>query len=111
MQGKQRGNFINALPGGSIPAYAGQTVPAYSAVTGSEVYPRVCRANVSKGGQHAPGLGLSPRMQGKRLVIRVDPVGNRSIPAYAGQTTYENGEPGNPKVYPRVCRANTETAA
>ena len=50
--------------------------------------------------------GLSPRVRGKRSILRVIPAGGRSIPACAGET--RGGEIQRPAgaVYPRVCGGN-----
>ena len=70
------------------------------------VYPRVCGGNPrgSPGMSHA--AGLSPRVRGKRAAAAIPKLGNRSIPACAGETNGFRVRNDRQRVYPRVCGGN-----
>ena len=91
---------------GSIPAWAGETKGAGVAALFRKVYPRVGGGNAMPASQTPPGHGLSPRGRGKRALLANPRRGERSIPAWAGETR----TPGKPapwgKVYPRVGGGN-----
>ncbi len=106
MQGKQNQGMEDMLDDRSIPAYAGQTHACGCGSPTGAVYPRVCRANPARPGPEVSSDGLSPRMQGKPGHVLLSGPEQRSIPAYAGQTTPVCAITSQMRVYPRVCRAN-----
>ena len=71
---------------GSIPAWAGETFERLSAMSGSEVYPRVGGGNQDRPHHRQLLAGLSPRGRGKRRPKSIVGIGIRSIPAWAGET-------------------------
>ena len=71
-----------------------------------KVYPRVCGGNESTHSSTSAGLGLSPRVRGKRVLFAVPAVYRRSIPACAGETPGFRGLDFPGEVYPRVCGGN-----
>ena len=73
------------------------------------VYPRVGGGNLCRRRGLLAGRGLSPRGRGKRrfLAIPLTPV--RSIPAWAGETTWSWPCTTSARVYPRVGGGNKES--
>ena len=73
------------------------------AVTATKVYPRVCGGSLPPVQRGRRGLGLSPRVRGKRSVQRDLRCLLGSIPACAGEASQTSGAAASQKVYPRVC--------
>ena len=70
---------------GSIPACAGEPRYFSQLADKHEVYPRVC-GGTSTGALYCLTVpGLSPRVRGNRANFGLDPAGDRSIPACAGE--------------------------
>ena len=90
----------------SIPAWAGETGGAPSSRTMAEVYPRVGGGNPLTVPDPFRLLGLSPRGRGKPICLRSLQGGNRSIPAWAGETAVNRFYPVFATVYPRVGGGN-----
>ena len=95
-------------PGGSIPARAGEPMAFVLDGNGAGVYPRACGGTAILRTVSDHELGLSPRVRGNRRHGVRRQRGRGSIPARAGEPCPENGEPSNPKVYPRACGGTTE---
>ena len=102
-----RGNPSNALlasaPPGSIPACAGEPGSGAASAPASPVYPRVCGGTLAGGLSQVVSQGLSPRVRGNRLLLRL---GHRivgSIPACAGEPPRPFSDSQRERVYPRVC--------
>ena len=89
-----RGKLVGLLGGGgqvgSIPACAGEA--SLAAVVGRRlgVYPRVCGGSRPDGRQRRPHQGLSPRVRGKRIAVKLSHPRPRSIPACAGEAPLAN---------------------
>ena len=102
-RGKQSLGGSGGVAARSIPACAGEARARRSDRQRAGVYPRVCGG--SKVGAW-PGLsakGLSPRVRGKRLMVPRYAVGQRSIPACAGEAMAAKQRKKKQAVYPRVC--------
>src|SRR5690606_26876083 len=82
-----------ARPGAcrSIPACAGPTIVNYGRYGQQVVYPRVCGADRTGCSRTIPNSGLSPRVRGRRAVMRYQEGPTRSIPACAGPTLADLG--------------------
>ena len=94
---------------GSIPAGAGQPHGPRRNTRPAEVYPRGCGAARLEDGEIRRVKGLSPRVRGSPLPRMYHRLGNRSIPAGAGQPS-THLESGHLKgVYPRGCGAARST--
>ena len=87
----------------SIPACAGEPCRFLSTNCCRPVYPRVCGGTRYKAAYVAPPQGLSPRVRGNRYHRRTWQLGNRSIPACAGEPTVVEARMLRTGVYPRVC--------
>ena len=84
-----RGNPATSLSplvsGGSIPACAGEPWGDSSILRDAMVYPRVC-GGTAPGVPSVPSMpGLSPRVRGNQIRLRLHPIGQGSIPACAGE--------------------------
>ena len=66
MRGKLIASEIVYKPLGNIPAYAGKTGRSGAAGAVAKEHPRVCGENIFSSLIHAPEMGTSPRMRGKR---------------------------------------------
>ena len=91
---------------GSIPAWAGETLARAHTRHGLGVYPRVGGGNTPPFGGGRIADGLSPRGRGKLLRFDHHRQGQGSIPAWAGETAMEEGNPTTRRVYPRVGGGN-----
>ena len=85
-RGKHGEPEFPALAARSIPAWAGETYLEKLGIDLAAVYPRVGGGNLIRRGFLVTTYGLSPRGRGKRLCSRCKPSGDRSIPAWAGET-------------------------
>jgi len=54
--------------------------------------------------------GLSPRVRGKRILLRQESPTIRPIPACAGETLFEFLLRFFPRAYPRVCGGNRDNS-
>ena len=88
----------------SIPACAGEPSLSLASLAASEVYPRVCRGTVTTMPERQSGGGLSPRVQGNHPPGENLTMGERSIPACAGEPIPPLSQRSSGGVYPRVCR-------
>ena len=88
---------------GIIPAYAGE--PATTPQTTKEVwdYPRVCGGAGTSSFSISETLGLSPRMRGSRVSLRLHQICLGIIPAYAGEPFCARRTSRSSRDYPRVC--------
>ena len=88
---------------GSIPARAGEPITWSRRFFRQWVYPRACGGTAAgtSGGQGAGGL--SPRVRGNRLNVRLWGIDSRSIPARAGEPPIWPTYRTSGKVYPRAC--------
>ena len=59
-------------------------------------------------GAEPSGLGLSPRVRGNLLLHGQDVVGERSIPACAGEPSTQRSRESTAAVYPRVCGGTSD---
>ena len=69
----------------SIPACAGEAITIRGLTSQCRVYPRVCGGSGGHLPRRLPGLGLSPRVRGKRGNTMTETQKQRSIPACAGE--------------------------
>ena len=90
----------------SIPAWAGETFAGQGLGAGGGVYPRVGGGNMNTQMIQPRSCGLSPRGRGKPLPAAMSDVGQRSIPAWAGETNSISKTAGPSRVYPRVGGGN-----
>ena len=91
-----------------IPAYAGNTRSARGSVTCPAVHPRVCGEHDQLYDYVREFHGSSPRMRGTPVGAVPAPLGNRFIPAYAGNTSPRARPCGPTTVHPRVCGEHVE---
>ena len=90
---------------GSIPASAGQPQVTVVLAHRGEVYPRECGAAGGHVGLIHCARGLSPRVRGSHSRRSSDRIDQRSIPASAGQPSYDHSTSHWEWVYPRECGA------
>ena len=96
---------------GSIPAWAGETSPFRMVDREVWVYPRVGGGNKNVTAWLSPSAGLSPRGRGK-LFRQIRKRGcERSIPAWAGETSTTRQKVKMYEVYPRVGGGNRRVTA
>ena len=93
----------HSLYSGSIPACAGEPAERISPPAPSAVYPRVCGGTSPLCRCPVGWWGLSPRVRGNHLVVKVSVLADGSIPACAGEPPGGCVVPVPPGVYPRVC--------
>ena len=86
-----------------IPACAGNTPSRETNFTPNSVHPRVCGEHPPQPGKRSAGTGSSPRVRGTRGEAAADSVGNRFIPACAGNTSGPPSAAALNAVHPRVC--------
>ena len=86
MRGKRARHHVRHYAVRIIPAHAGQTNMDRQMATLMSDHPRACGANYRH--HFATGVqpGSSPRMRGKPPGEYTETLGNRIIPAHAGQT-------------------------
>ena len=106
MRGKRTGTAVCLTLGGNIPAYAGKTVRSYSSRCYHAEHPRVCGENWKPANENSRLPGTSPRMRGKRTLVRGQVGPLRNIPAYAGKTTLPVSSTDPGAEHPRVCGEN-----
>src|SRR5690606_6243675 len=106
MRGKRLGPFYAVFGAGSIPACAGETIDLGIGQEDTQVDPRVCGGNFHPSDVEAHRLGRSPRMRGKPRCQCGEVFGERSIPAYAGETESTCPTAAIEQVDPRVCGGN-----
>ena len=94
----------------SIPAWAGETATPAFILTTDPVYPRVGGGNHPGRPERQPAAGLSPRGRGKLVISNPPFCGERSIPAWAGETDALSFLSSALKVYPRVGGGNEKEA-
>ena len=87
----------------SIPACAGEAPDRGDYRWRLRVYPRVCGGSHFEYGYYAEVQGLSPRVRGKPWPDGPPQLGERSIPACAGEARRRCACPVLHRVYPRVC--------
>ena len=96
---------------GLIPAYAGKTSAAHLPDNPRPAHPRVCGENRERSAGGASSVGSSPRMRGKRNLLRKQRRHSRLIPAYAGKTDGFVHLGAGERAHPRVCGENSFHAA
>ena len=106
MRGKRRPPVLRLRSRRIIPARAGQTRSGRSSVGAVSDHPRACGANMSCASLSGSRLGSSPRVRGKRPVIRRSGSAPRIIPARAGQTLRCAHVFHALPDHPRACGAN-----
>ena len=106
MRGKPEEDADHPVDERIIPAHAGQTQSGERVGGHVADHPRACGANSNKGSATVSASGSSPRMRGKRLLVREHRAHVRIIPAHAGQTSMTFKEGLNKADHPRACGAN-----
>ena len=86
MRGKAHGSPCKALHAGITPAYAGKSAWQDQAGGGTQDHPRVCGEKWSPRYGAWQRQGSPPRMRGKAIAARRQPLGIRITPAYAGKS-------------------------
>ena len=108
LRGKRRrhGEIVEA--DGSIPAPAGETSDGRRMTSRASVHPRACGGNNSGSSSLRRWPGPSPRLRGKRRMVRPASVNAGSIPAPAGETLTGMATILEGEVHPRACGGNTD---
>ena len=88
---------------GSIPACAGEPFVGLALSREGRVYPRVCGGTLRSHRKPTFQSGLSPRVRGNLRLRQRLRIGERSIPACAGEPSLAGVPSGRTRVYPRVC--------
>ena len=88
---------------GSIPAPAGEPGGILSRIGNLAVYPRACGGTMLVCMCAGMMLGLSPRLRGNPVRAVDMPLGQRSIPAPAGEPKLKTFSMYSTTVYPRAC--------
>ena len=88
---------------GSIPACAGEPAATCARWWMARVYPRVCGGTLVEALRFDSFEGLSPRVRGNLVEVRVDFGHIGSIPACAGEPDRTRSAHPLARVYPRVC--------
>ena len=110
MRGKRASASTARMAARSIPAYAGETRAARDRSGGARVDPRVCGGNRGTRTPISSAGGRSPRMRGKLVWSPYRDHLERSIPAYAGETSNAVSDSKTMTVDPRVCGGNPRSA-
>ncbi len=103
VRGNPRFRFRTHALGGSIPACAGEPGVGADDRSVRWVYPRVCGGTVTDLAPRPVRRGLSPRVRGNPDHLPQANPRPGSIPACAGEPTFQNASGGEETVYPRVC--------
>ena len=99
-----RGKHIQANTRGRfIPAHAGNTSRAAARIASITVHPRACGEHRIRPAQQEIPHGSSPRMRGTLGDMEVVEVGQRFIPAHAGNTIPRLLVGAGLTVHPRAC--------
>ena len=103
MRGKaeKNGGFCPGV--GITPAYAGKSAGNNCLFPAQGDHPRVCGEKSQKNLQGQITLGSPPRMRGKAIAARRQPLGLRITPAYAGKSVVPENLDALCKDHPRVC--------
>ena len=111
MRGNRRPADQHPPVTGSIPARAGEPRKASERALWDTVYPRACGGTEPTAFVVLALHGLSPRVRGNPLRCCIDPIGNRSIPARAGEPAWLRCSAARMRVYPRACGGTCLTLA
>ena len=106
MRGKPHLLVDRAAEARIIPAHAGQTSLSRLASSAATDHPRACGANRLERLGSLVAFGSSPRMRGKRRLVREQHHRIRIIPAHAGQTSSVAPKRVDCPDHPRACGAN-----
>ena len=110
-RGKHFYSSAASSPSRSIPAWAGETRTPLRHSAGCTVYPRVGGGNLRPVRWALCFRGLSPRGRGKHGFHRFAQYRAGSIPAWAGETYFNQIKPLAIAVYPRVGGGNEAFAS
>ena len=103
MRGTHRRRSSRAPRWRFIPAYAGNASPMASPTRSTTVHPRVCGERPEGRRKSVIQAGSSPRMRGTLALVKERAIGQRFIPAYAGNASGKARSRGGAAVHPRVC--------
>ena len=103
MRGNPSGGGATVAVTGSIPACAGEPLSWSLAKWIRRVYPRVCGGTTRSPPPSRTGRGLSPRVRGNQRAQNRSSCRSGSIPACAGEPSFERFRDTRLGVYPRVC--------
>ena len=95
---------------GSIPAGAGEPQSAHVGLFLVRVYPRGCGGAALCGTCHCADNGLSPRVRGSHKIPKAAASSRGSIPAGAGEPSFDMACMHAARVYPRGCGGAPEIA-
>ena len=106
MRGKLSGDGKQRAPRRLIPAHAGKTSFFLTDTPRPTAHPRACGENLVHFVERVHSPGSSPRMRGKptKGTSRFFFIG--LIPAHAGKTAVEAGNPRVTRAHPRACGEN-----
>ena len=94
-----------------IPAHAGNTQRRTSPARTGAVHPRACGEHASPVSHGRPSGGSSPRMRGTPDAVAGAVVGQRFIPAHAGNTAHSAIAAAHSSVHPRACGEHVPASA
>ena len=103
VRGNRQRPTLSGVSAGSIPACAGEPRSDGARRARRAVYPRVCGGTILHFISVPSGWGLSPRVRGNRGAHAHVILGERSIPACAGEPAPSLALHCQQRVYPRVC--------
>ena len=95
-------NYLHALRGRNIPAYAGKTSVRVAGARRIEKHPRIRGENRHRKMSLKLSKETSPHTRGKPDVSKLDWDEFRNIPAYAGKTAERNIQRATSKKHPRI---------
>ena len=103
VRGNRVGNYEVHVRAGSIPASAGEPRLPCRIGHSISVYPRECGGTIKEGSLIGNMRGLSPRVRENRYQNLRRDIGQRSIPASAGEPWNGYRAGCMSEVYPREC--------
>ena len=106
VRGKPQGPADEKAEGGLIPACAGKTASPTLARSIGQAHPRVCGENDGARCEVVEAEGSSPRVRGKRDLLRKQRRHSGLIPACAGKTPFSLSSTVMNGAHPRVCGEN-----
>ena len=110
VRGKLRWRFLLVGFPGLIPARAGKTQRHRPPPGHGRAHPRACGENGLAVGGSSGASGSSPRVRGKRLMVKSSVADSGLIPARAGKTRPPHQARRRQRAHPRACGENHEHA-
>src|ERR1700726_2440527 len=109
MRGTRRSRIGKVSEGRFIPAHAGNASWTTCPTPWKPVHPRACGERKNAMTLLMVETGSSPRMRGTRVEAHDDPIGNRFIPAHAGNAAPLIFPHRRRTVHPRACGERSST--